>query len=67
MPNIALKADGFATAYLLRLGNMDIWQPISAAELDALLTAQIADCTPEQQEIFDRCKVTPYLVPIMWP
>jgi len=43
---------------------MDIWQPISAAELDALLAVQIADCTPEQQEFFDRCKVTPYLVPI---
>ena len=43
---------------------MDTWQPISAEELNALLTVQIGDCSPEQREIFERCKVTPYLVPI---
>src|SRR5688500_17140003 len=43
---------------------MDTWQPISAAELDAILAAQIGDCSPEQQELSERCKVTPYLVPI---
>ena len=43
---------------------MDTWQPISATELDTLLAAQISDCSPEQREFFERCRVTPYLVPI---
>jgi len=43
---------------------MDTWQPISAEELGALLATQIFDCSPEQQELFERSKVTPYRVPI---
>ncbi len=43
---------------------MDTWQPISTEELDAVLAAQIGDCSPAQQELFERCKITPYLAPI---
>ena len=43
---------------------MDTWQPVTAKELDALVTTQLADCSPEQHELFERYKVVPYLVPI---
>lgn len=43
---------------------MDTWQPISAVEIDALLAAQITNCSPEQQELFERFKIIPQLVPI---
>jgi hypothetical protein len=43
---------------------MDTSQPISSEELDVLLAVQIGNCSPEQRELFERCKVTPYLVPI---
>jgi hypothetical protein len=43
---------------------MDTWQPVTAEELEALVVAQLADCSPEQQQLFERCKVTPRLVPI---
>jgi hypothetical protein len=43
---------------------METWQPISAEELDALLAAQLADCSVDHQQLFERSRVTPYLVPI---
>ena len=43
---------------------METWQPITEAKLSALLTAQLTDCLPNQQQLFERFKVIPYLVPI---
>jgi hypothetical protein len=43
---------------------MGTWQPISAEELDALIAAQLADCSPEQRQLFGRWKVVPHLANI---
>ena len=43
---------------------MDTWQPISAEELDALIATQLADCSPEQRQFFERCKVARHLAKI---
>lgn len=40
---------------------MRTWQPISTEELDELIAAQLTDCSPEQREFFDRCRVVPHL------
>ena len=43
---------------------MDTWQPVTNAELAALVAAQLADCSVEQRQFFERIKVAPRLVPI---
>jgi hypothetical protein len=43
---------------------MDTWQPIGAEELGGLLAAQFADCSADQKLLFERYRVSPYLVPI---
>ena len=43
---------------------MDTWQPISVEELEALIAAQLFDCSPEQRQLFDRCKISPHLTKI---
>ncbi|MUV12587.1 hypothetical protein [Noviluteimonas gilva] len=43
---------------------MDSWQPVTTAELAALLEAQLADCSLEQKQLFERIKVAPRLAPI---
>lgn len=43
---------------------MDTWQPVTVEELDALMAAQLAECSPEQHQLFKRFKVDPYRVPI---
>jgi hypothetical protein len=43
---------------------MDTWQPISTEELDAIIAAQLADCSPEQRQFFDHCKIARHLAKI---
>ncbi len=43
---------------------MDTWQPVTLQELDALVAEQLADCSPDQHQLFQRFKVEPYRVPI---
>jgi hypothetical protein len=43
---------------------MDTWQPISVEELETLIATQLADCSREQRQFFDRCKVVPHLAKI---
>jgi hypothetical protein len=43
---------------------MDSWQPVTLKELESLIAAQLADCSPDQQQLFERCKVAPRLTPI---
>jgi hypothetical protein len=43
---------------------MDTWQPVTIAELAALIASQLADCSMEQRQFFERIKVAPRLVPI---
>ena len=43
---------------------MDTWQPISAEELDALVATQLSECSVEQQQLFEQCRVVPYLAKI---
>jgi hypothetical protein len=43
---------------------MHTWHPISAEELDALLTRQLSGCSTEHQRVFEQCKVVPYLARI---
>jgi len=43
---------------------MDTWQAITLKELEALIAAQLADCSVEQKQLFEGCKVAPRLVPI---
>lgn len=43
---------------------METWQPITEEDLNALVAAQLADCSPDQRQLFERSKVIPHLVPI---
>lgn len=43
---------------------MDTWQPISAEELEALVVRQLSECSVEQKQFFEQCKVAPYLAKI---
>jgi hypothetical protein len=43
---------------------MDTWQPMTIDELEALVTAQLAECPVEQRQFFERIKVAPRLAPI---
>ena len=43
---------------------MDTWQPVTEKELESLIALQFAECSLEQQELFERYKVVPRLVPI---
>jgi len=43
---------------------MDSWQPIDAKELETLIAAQLADCSLEEQQFYERCKVALRLIPI---
>ena len=43
---------------------MDTWHPVTVKELEALIAAQLGDCSLEQQQLFERCKVALRLVPI---
>ena len=36
---------------------MKNWEPITEAELEALIEEQLADCTPEQKSIFENYRV----------
>jgi hypothetical protein len=39
---------------------MGTWQPISAEKLDALIAAQLDDCSLKQRQLFERCKIVPH-------
>ena len=41
-----------------------MWQPITTAELDAIVSRQLGACSPEQQAFFARYRVPFYAVPI---
>jgi hypothetical protein len=43
---------------------MDTWQPVTTVELAALIEAQLADCSLEQKQSFERIRVSPRLAPI---
>jgi len=43
---------------------METWQPVTQEELESLLAAHLADCSPDEQRLFARCKVDPHLAPI---
>ncbi|WP_282297020.1 hypothetical protein [Stenotrophomonas sp. PS02289] len=43
---------------------MDSWQPISAEELEALVVSQLSECSAEQKQFFEQCKVAPFLAKI---
>jgi len=43
---------------------MNTWKPVTFVELAALIAAQLADCSAEQRQFFERIKVAPRLVPI---
>ena len=43
---------------------MNTWRPISKVELEELLKVQLAECLPEQRELFEKYCVPPYKVPI---
>jgi hypothetical protein len=57
-----------AGAYVLKakfeVTAMDTWRPVTVEELDALVVEELAFCSPEQHQLFERCKVTPYPVAI---
>jgi hypothetical protein len=41
-----------------------VWQPITSAELDVIVSEQLVACSPEQQAAFARFRVPFYAVPI---
>lgn len=43
---------------------MDTWQPITAAELEAIVSEQLAACSPQQQAAFTEYRVPFYSVPL---
>jgi predicted esterase YcpF (UPF0227 family) len=43
---------------------METWEPISAAELEDLLSQQLTDCEPELVAVFETYKVAPFRAPI---
>lgn len=43
---------------------METLQPMTQEELESLIAAQLDDCSPEEQRLFERCKLGPYLAPI---
>jgi hypothetical protein len=43
---------------------MESWQRISLAELQALVEAQLADCSADHKALFERLKIAPRQVPI---
>jgi hypothetical protein len=43
---------------------LDNWQPITIPELEAIVAAQLAACTPEQQAAFAAYRVPFYSIPL---
>jgi hypothetical protein len=43
---------------------MDTWQPLTQKELELLVASQLVDCSPEERQHFERCKINPRLTEI---
>ena len=45
--------------------DQDEWRPITEGEMRDLLEEQLAACTPERREVFERYRVSPYRAPLI--